>query len=143
MSEYSVDLKDLTQDRISLEGAFEPGALDFTGNDFRQFGPLVWSAHVERVGEEIRITIIDGAVEWSWLALPGTCTCGISRSFDLSSDSAMMRVLDEECRAAQGMLRRSRERRFDNDAIYRGCATLAGRIDERPPEPFLFGAKTF
>ena len=52
MSEYLVDLKDLTQNKISLEGTFEPGAIDFTGNDFRQSGPLVWSAQVERAGKK-------------------------------------------------------------------------------------------
>ena len=41
--------------KISLEGSFEPGAIDFTGKNFRQVGPLVWSATVERAGEEIRI----------------------------------------------------------------------------------------
>ena len=92
MSEYLVDLKDLTQDRISLEGTFEPGALDFTGNDFRQSGPLVWSAHVERAGEEIRVTgSLTGAVEWSCSRCLEPAQCGISRSFDL-----FFRQRDEE-----------------------------------------------
>ena len=71
MSEYLVDLKDLTQEKISLEGTFEPGAIDFTGNDFRQSGPLVWSAQVERAGEEIRITgSVDGRGGVELFALP-------------------------------------------------------------------------
>jgi uncharacterized metal-binding protein YceD (DUF177 family) len=78
MSEYSVDLKDLTQEKISLDGSFEPGAIDFTGNDFRQSGPLVWSAQVGRAGEEIRITgSLTGAVEWSCSRCLEPANCGI------------------------------------------------------------------
>src|SRR5215831_10036831 len=92
MSEYLVDLKDLTQEKISLEGTFEPGAIDFTGNDFRQSGPLVWSAQVERAGEEIRVTgSLTGAVEWSCSRCLEPAHCGISRSFDL-----FFRQRDEE-----------------------------------------------
>ena len=55
MSQHFIDLKDLAQ-KISLEGSFEPGALDFSADAIRQIGPLIWSAEIERAGNEIRIT---------------------------------------------------------------------------------------
>lgn len=54
MSEYFIDLKDLTE-KVSLDGSFEPGAIDFRGENMRQIGPLEWKATAERAGEEIRI----------------------------------------------------------------------------------------
>ena len=54
MSEYFVDLKDLSE-KVSLEGAFEPGAIDFGSESLRQTGPLQWNATAVRAGEEIRI----------------------------------------------------------------------------------------
>ena len=54
MSEYFVDLKDLSE-KVSLEGSFEPGAIDFGSENFRQIEPLQWNATAERAGEEIRI----------------------------------------------------------------------------------------
>jgi uncharacterized protein len=54
MSEYFVDLKDLSR-KVSFEDSFEPGAIDFTGENIRQLGPLQWTATAERAGEEIRI----------------------------------------------------------------------------------------
>ena len=43
MDQYFVDLKDLDQ-KVSLEGSFDPGVIDFRGENVRQVGPLVWTA---------------------------------------------------------------------------------------------------
>jgi len=97
MSEYLVDLKDLAQDGISLEGTFEPGAIDFTGNDFRQSGPLVWTANLERAGEEIRLVgSLTGAVEWSCSRCLEPAQSGISRSFDLFFRQRNEEMFDED-----------------------------------------------
>src|SRR5437773_115012 len=97
MSEYLVDLKDLGHDKVSLEGTFEPGALDFSGNDFRQSGPLDWSATVERLGEEIRVAgSLAGAVEWSCSRCLEPARCGISRSFDLFFRQRDEKFFDED-----------------------------------------------
>lgn len=61
MSEYFVDLKGLSE-KVSLEGTFEPGEIDFGSENFRQIGPLRWNVTTERAGEEIRIA---GSLETS------------------------------------------------------------------------------
>jgi len=119
MSEYSVDLKDLTQDRILSK---EPRArcLDLRQPIFAS-RPLVWSAHVEscrRGNPDHRI--IDGRRGWSCSRCLEPAQCGISRSFTFSSDSAMKEFFDEECRAAQGCCVAPAKDRFDNDATYTG-----------------------
>jgi uncharacterized protein len=97
MSEYVVDLKDLTQDGISLSGNFLPGEIDFTGNDFRQSGPLAWSAHVVRAGQEIRVAgQLDGFVEWSCSRCLEPAQCGVSRSFDLFFRQQQEKMFDED-----------------------------------------------
>jgi uncharacterized protein len=97
MSEYVVDLKDLTQDGISLSGNFVPGEIDFTGNDFRQSGPLVWTAHVVRAGQEIRIAgQLEGAVEWSCSRCLEPAQCGVSRTFDLFFRQQEEKMFDED-----------------------------------------------
>src|SRR5688572_24230511 len=55
MNEYFVDLKDLGHEKLSFSGSFEPGIIDFSGENLRQVEPLVWSASAERAGVEIRI----------------------------------------------------------------------------------------
>lgn len=55
MRQYFVNLKDLAQDKISIQGSFEPGVADFAAENVRQIGPLDWSATAERAGVEIRI----------------------------------------------------------------------------------------
>jgi len=83
MSEYFVDLKDLDE-KISLEGPFEPGVVDFTGENARQIGPLVWSATAERAGEEIRIAgQLSAVMELSCSRCLEPARCEIQKSFDL------------------------------------------------------------
>ena len=53
MRQYFVDLKDLDQ-KVSFDGSFEPGSIDLGGENFRQVGPLVWSATAERAGDFVR-----------------------------------------------------------------------------------------
>ena len=55
MNEYFVDLKGLAREKISFQGTFEPGRLDFSADNIRQNGLLDWSASAERAGGEIRI----------------------------------------------------------------------------------------
>ena len=55
MTKYFVDLKDLADEKISLEGSFEPGDIDFSQENVRQTALLDWKASAERAGGEIRI----------------------------------------------------------------------------------------
>lgn len=97
MSEYVVDLKGLADKKVSFEGAFEPGDIDFTGDDFRQSGPLAWSATAERAGEEIRITgSLNGAVEWSCSRCLEPAQCKVSRAFDLFFRQRDEKIFDED-----------------------------------------------
>jgi uncharacterized protein len=96
MSEHRVDLKDLTR-KISLEGTFEPGDLDFSESDLRQSGPLTWTIDAERAGEEIRISgTVAGAVELSCSRCLEPARSGISRSFDLFFRERDEEMFDED-----------------------------------------------
>jgi uncharacterized protein len=97
MAEYYVDLKDLEQDKVSLEGSFEPGAIDFGAEGLRQTGPLVWNATAERAAEEIRIT--------GSLAVTAELPCSrcleparpeITRTFDLYFRQRDEEMFDED-----------------------------------------------
>ena len=53
MTQYFVDLKDLAREKISFEGSFEPGMVDFASDNVRQVGLLDWSASADRAGDRI------------------------------------------------------------------------------------------
>jgi uncharacterized protein len=96
MSEHLFDLKDL-KNKISLEGSFEPGDIDFTESDLRQSGPLSWTVSAERAGEEIRINgTFDGAVELNCSRCLEPARCGISRSFELFFREHDEEIIDED-----------------------------------------------
>ena len=40
MTQYFVDLKDLADERVSFEGSFEPGTIDFASDNVRQIDTL-------------------------------------------------------------------------------------------------------
>ena len=83
MAQYFVDLKDLDQ-KVSLEGAFDPGSIDFSAESSRQVGPLVWSATAERAGEEIRIAgNLKATMETSCSRCLEPAQCDIDKTFDL------------------------------------------------------------
>ena len=83
MAHYFVDLKDLDR-KVSLDGALEPGVIDFTGESVRQIGPLTWNATAERAGEEIRIAgNLSGTMEMSCSRCLEPARCDIQKSFDL------------------------------------------------------------
>jgi len=84
MTQHFIDLKDLAQDKVSIQGAFEPGDLDFSAENVRQTKPLVWSATAERVGPEIRITgSLETAIELACSRCLEPAQHGISKPFDL------------------------------------------------------------
>jgi uncharacterized protein len=55
MKRYVVDLKDLETGKVALDGSFEPGVVDFSGESVSQAAPLEWNLTAERADEEIRI----------------------------------------------------------------------------------------
>jgi uncharacterized protein len=84
MTKYTVDLKDLGQDKVSLEGSFKPGEVDFSSDNVRQVEPLTWTATAERAGEEIRVAgAVQTAMELSCSRCLEPARCEISKSFDL------------------------------------------------------------
>jgi uncharacterized protein len=83
MAQYFVDLKDLDH-KVSLDGALQPGVIDFAGENVRQIGPLTWNATAERAGEEIRIAgNLSGTMESSCSRCLEPARCDIQKSFDL------------------------------------------------------------
>src|SRR5262245_20929829 len=82
-NEYFVDLKDLVE-KVSFQGSFEPGVIEFAAEGIRQVGPLDWSASAERVDEEIRI---NGSLKTSMEQMCSRCLeparFEISKPFDL------------------------------------------------------------
>lgn len=96
MAQYFVDLKDLTN-KISLEGALEPGFLDFAGENVRQVGTLTWSATAERAGEEVRIAgNVAGAMEQTCSRCLEPARCEIQKSFDLFFRQRDEELFDED-----------------------------------------------
>jgi uncharacterized protein len=97
MTQYFVDLKDLVDEKVSLQGSFEPGGIDFSRDSVRQLTSLDWSASAERAGGEIRI---NGSLETT---LEMTCSrClepakqDINKSFDLFFRRRDEMVFDED-----------------------------------------------
>jgi uncharacterized protein len=97
MAKYFVDLKDLEQDKVALEGVFDPGQIEFTGDNLRQVEPLQWNITAERAGEEIRVA---GSLQTTMEASCGRCLeparCDISKSFDLFFREREESMFDED-----------------------------------------------
>ncbi len=97
MTKYVVDLKDLAQDKISLEGILQPGELDFSSDHVRQAGELNWKATAERAGEEIRIV---GSLGTTMEQICSRCLepalSEISKSFDLFFRERDEQMFDED-----------------------------------------------
>ena len=84
MTEHFVDLKDLGREKVSIDGSFEPGVIDFSADSIRQVKPLVWNATAERAGEEIRITgSLETTVEIACSRCLEPARIDVSRPFDL------------------------------------------------------------
>jgi uncharacterized protein len=96
MSEYFIDLKDLTE-KVSLEGSFDPGTIDFRGENMRQIGPLQWKATAERAGEEIRIAgELSATVEQNCSRCLEPATVEVQRPFDLFFRESDEEMFDED-----------------------------------------------
>jgi uncharacterized protein len=96
MAQYFVDLKDLHQ-KVSFDGSFEPGSIDLGGENFRQVGPLVWSATAERAGEEIRIAgSLSVAMELSCSRCLEPASYDIEKTFDLFFRESDEHLIDED-----------------------------------------------
>ena len=96
MSQYFVDLKDLDQ-KVSLEGVFDPEAIDFSGENSRQVGPLAWSATAERAGEEVRIAgSLSVQMEQSCSRCLEPARCSIEKTFDLFFRESDEDLIDED-----------------------------------------------
>jgi uncharacterized protein len=53
---YAVDLGHLDGETLPLNGAFDPGDIDFSADDLRQLAALEWSASVEKTGGGARFS---------------------------------------------------------------------------------------
>jgi uncharacterized protein len=84
LKQYFVDLKDLTQEKLSLQGSFEPGRIDFSAENIKQVEPLVWNATVERPGLEVRVAgSLETTVELNCSRCLEPARCSVSKTFDL------------------------------------------------------------
>src|SRR5204862_476514 len=96
MSEYFVDLKE-RYEKVSLEGAFEPGAIDFSSENLRQIGPLQWNATAERAGEEIRIAgSLETTAELNCSRCLEPARIEVRRPFDLFFRESDENMYDED-----------------------------------------------
>ena len=97
MTQYFVDLKDLAREKISFEGSFEPGMVDFASDNVRQVGLLDWSASADRAGDEIRI---NGSLKITLEQMCSRCLeparCEISKPFDLFFRQRDQQMFDED-----------------------------------------------
>jgi uncharacterized protein len=84
MTQYFVDLKDLADERLTFQGTFEPGMVDFSADNFRQAGPLVWDVFAERAGGETRIAgSLKTTIELTCSRCLEPARCEIAKPFDL------------------------------------------------------------
>ena len=96
MAQYFVDLKDLDE-KVSIDGALEPGVIDFTGEGIRQIGPLTWKATAERAGEEIRIAgNLSSTMELGCSRCLEPAQCEIQKEFDLFFRERDEELFDED-----------------------------------------------
>src|SRR2546430_15736447 len=97
MTQYFVDLKDLAREKISFEGSFEPGMVDFASDNVRQVGLLDWSASADRAGGEIRIIgSLKGTLEQKCLRCLEPARCEISKPLHLFFRQRDEQKFDEE-----------------------------------------------
>ncbi len=81
---YLVDLKDLAHEKVSFQGTFEPGAIDFSAESVRQVAPMVWESSAERAGVEVRIAgSLKTTMELTCSRCLDPARCDINKSFDL------------------------------------------------------------
>jgi uncharacterized protein len=84
LTQYFVDLKDLNQEKLSMQGSFEPCMLDFSADNIKQAEPLVWTATAERAGLEVRVAgSLETTVELNCSRCLEPARCSVSKSFDL------------------------------------------------------------
>ena len=96
MAQYFVDLKDLDE-KVSIDGALEPGVIDFAGEGIRQIGPLTWKATAERAGEEIRIAgNLSSTMELGCSRCLEPAQCEIQKEFDLFFRERDEELFDED-----------------------------------------------
>jgi uncharacterized protein len=97
MTEHFVDLKDLDREKVSIDGSFEPGVIDFSADNIRQTKPLVWKATAERAGEEIRIAgSLETTVEIACSRCLEPASIEVSRPFDLYFRERDESMFDED-----------------------------------------------
>jgi uncharacterized protein len=97
MKRYVVDLKDLEAGKVSLDGTFEPGIVDFSGEGVSQASPLVWSLTAERADEEVRLR---GSLETAMDTICSRCLeparTPVARTFDLIFLERDRQMFDED-----------------------------------------------
>lgn len=97
MRKYFVDLKDLSNAKISFESSFEPGIIDFSGDNIAQIGTFDWAASAERAGGEIRIA---GSLKTTMELMCSRCLeparYEISKPFDLFFRQRDEQMFDED-----------------------------------------------
>ena len=94
---HFIELKDLAQEKVALQGVFEPGAIDFSADAIRQIELLDWLAEAERVGNEIRIVgSLKTAVEASCSRCLDPARFEVSRPFDLFFRERDEQMFDED-----------------------------------------------
>ena len=97
MTQYFVDLRDLGDQKVSFQGSFEPGAIDFSGDNFRQLGALNWTASAERAGGEVRIAgSLETTVESTCSRCLERAPYDVRKSFDLFFQQRDQLMFDED-----------------------------------------------
>jgi uncharacterized protein len=97
MTRYVIDLKDLEAGKVSVDGSFEPGIVDFSGEGVTQSGPLAWDLSAERAGEEIRITgSAKTVMEMSCSRCLEPASVSVAKEFDLFFRERDRQMFDEE-----------------------------------------------
>ena len=84
MKQYFIELNDLAAGKVSVQGSFEPGLIDFTAENLQQAGSMDWSAAAERAGSEVRVTgSLKTNIELPCSRCLEVARCEVTKPFDL------------------------------------------------------------
>ena len=100
-SVYLLELADLGSDRLSLNGSFRPGEVDFSGDGLMQLDLMDWSCFVERAGLEVRLRgSLTTKLELACVRCLEPIQESVRREFDLLFQQRDSLVYDENAEIA-------------------------------------------
>ncbi len=97
MKQYFIELNDLAEGKVSVQGSFESGLIDLAAENLQQAGTLDWSVAAERAGSEVRVTgTLKTGVELPCSRCLEVARCEVTKPFDLYFRQRDEMMFDED-----------------------------------------------